>query len=306
MKKRNLILIAVMVAAFALLAVTVSASARQYEGYEAMKKLMDKQKEFDNGTFELSISVADNGIVVGELYSVVKLDKLSSKLSGNLSMQIDGIQKTGQMFGDKDSIVFVDTQNDLYYSVKNTEKWNDDYYENEYDRGYEKMTAQEEAFLDYLVGSYKEKFELATNTDGTQKIVFSLNEKDIPVSLNLLAAAAASRGHEDDVVGQEDIKELQDLPFFKDIKLPKEIIPQLVNSVKIKGIQLSVSTNTDNQIENIDFEYAVEGRDKEGKFHSIAIQGNIALKAIDQTTVDSIDLTGKTVEDIKTPGRHNR
>ncbi|MFZ5354047.1 MAG: hypothetical protein ACOZCL_15185 [Bacillota bacterium] len=308
MKKRNLILITVMVAAVALLAATVAAAGNQYEGYEAFKSAMKNHGECSNGTFEGTVSITDNGTAVGEFYAEVKFDKEAGQSSGSISMILDGMQKTAQVYGSKDMIIFVDTQNDLYYQADYKNHWDQEFYESKYDHKGHEMTAQEEALADYLVGSYKEKFELILNSDGTQKIVFDLNEEDVPAVLNLMASAAASNKHDEAEYRDEYMDELHKLPFFEGLKNPHDIVPKLVRDMKIKGIEFAIQQNANKDIEAVTFEYAVEGIDEAGAYHNIVVKGSINISSMNQTTVETIDIAGKTVESIELPDcpRHGR
>lgn len=312
MKKRNLVLITVMVAAIALLTFTVTAASNvQYEGYKSFKELLKHEESYKNATIDGTISVTDNGKAIAEIQTKIKLDEESDKTSAAFNVNINGIQRAGQVFGNKDTVIMVDTQNDLYYQAEKTGEWNEDAY-NHYDK-YEShnMTSKEEALLDHIVGAYKEEFELVSNSDGTKKIIFDLDEDEIPVVLNLMTAAAASENrkaeqyHEYDAYERDFVEKMQSLPFFKGLENPKEMMPQLVDEIKIKGLELAVSVDQDNKIAAISFIYSIAGVDEAGVHHDIVVHSNFQTSDIDTTVVDSIDLAGKTVETIEFP-EHRR
>ena len=300
MKKRNAALIITLVAAVALFGITVAASGNPYNGYETFKEVMKNNHEVANGTIEGTITLTDNGKVTGEFTGTMKMDEEAQKMSGDFSLVIDDLQRTGQVFGDQETKVFVDTQNDLYYQIQQNGKVSIDEMSWKHESKEQEMTKEQEALLDLLVNDYKADFVLSDNADGTQSVTFALSEDELPAALNLLVSAAASK-EEQSTQEKVFFEQHPQIPFFDGFKNSHELMPHLVTDIKIKGLESKVTFDENMEIQAMAFELAVEGKDNAGVQHDLIVKGQFQIKNAGTTVVDSVDLTGKSVEAIEIP-----
>jgi hypothetical protein len=73
-------------------------------------------------------------------------------------------------------------------------------------------------------------------------------------------------------------------------------LPKLVDGISISNVDLKADINGQNLITAQEAKITINGQDADGNTHTIIINASIDFSAFNQTTPDTVDLTGKQVE----------
>lgn len=303
MSKRNIV-ITVIVCLLTVFTVTAISLANSNEGYDTFKKIMKNQnkEEILNATVEANINLVDNASV-STMSALIKFDNNANKMNGNLSFDVNGIQRTAKIFKNQEDLIFVDTQNDLYYRAVADETCLEEIKMEHKKNRHEnhKLSAKEEKLIDFLMRGYQKYFVLSKNEDGTQSIEFNLEEKNVPEILNYLIALDDSSDRHKNIEARKFKHEYSDIPFFDGLEDIHATMPKLEDEIKIKGIYFKISVNEKLDIIAGDFRFAIEGKDASGDFHDLVIEGKMRVSEINKSIIEEIDVTGKNVESINLP-----
>jgi hypothetical protein len=300
MKKRNQwLMIGGAAAAVTLFTATAFAYTPNTEGYNAFKEVL-KANQLSGKAFE-SATMNGNFTVTVDGKSVLAADgkmKVADAEDGH-------IVSSGSLYSNGDeSIYMVDRTHDLHYQVINTNEENaskhrvrshkDDFH----DRS---MSKAEEVLLDFMVGDLKDNFSVTNHADGSKTITADIDEKDIPLPIRLLMDVAESndrieRKHTEEVPAEwERIKQL---PFFKGLKDInfEEQMPELTKDFAIEHVMLQFTVNVDHELQSVQGELEVSGKDEAGVAHTVEIEGAGDVSGINATTPDVYDPAGKNIE----------
>ena len=72
-------------------------------------------------------------------------------------------------------------------------------------------------------------------------------------------------------------------------------MPELKEDIKVKELGFNITLNEDNQMIITSFKIKVEGKDKDGINHDMVVKGSVEIEGIDESVVDTIDLSDKEV-----------
>lgn len=158
------------------------------------------------------------------------------------------------------------------------------------------MTPQQEALLDFIVGDLKDNFSMTTLKDGNKVISFNAKEEDIPVPVRLLISAAASTHQpKENKMDKFQMPLKKNIPLFDGMEEAHKVMPKLKEDVKILEINVDLTVDNNDQIIGNAFVFKVEGKDAEGVNHEVTVKGVIDIEDVNQTTVDTIDVSDKDV-----------
>lgn len=304
MKKRLPLFIA-LIAAISLFSITALAFNGSNTGYETLKEALKTGKHFNNATFDVQVEVIDNDVAILDAKVTGKADHTTRNGSGQMILSANGLTKSAAFYKLNDTAVFVDQDKDLYYQVNDV---NDTKSPHKWDSKNEKfeMTASQEAFFDYLAGDLKNQIGLIENADGSKVVTLDLDAKEIPVPLNLMiSAATSSEEHRNDFAEDRHDEKMKDIPFFAGFEDMEKNMPKLKEDVKVTGLQVQITLDAQNQMIAYNFSATVEGKEANGTVHTITVKSTAKITDVDQTVVDTIDLTGKDVQVIESEKEYN-
>lgn len=309
MKKRTTMLVIATIIAFSLLGVTAFANAPTYEGYEALKALMENQKETEmtGGTLKGSLTISESGKQLVTMSTDVSGDKEQKAGSGVVSIESDSVSRLLNVYFADEQVYVFDEANQEYYKINKADSdYSDDfsydgYDENSYNRGdypFDRtMTPAQEELLDFIVGELKDDFTVEHNGDGSQTIGFELTSDEMPVLLNLMISAGNST-HKDAFreTNREEINsELLKYPLFAQLSTMCKSVPEIVDNFKLNRIDLEFTTDADAQIKSVSFDVDIAGTDKNGNNHNLQLTGQFAVDKGDIGSITVPDLNGKTI-----------
>ncbi|MFC4302007.1 hypothetical protein [Cohnella boryungensis] len=322
MKKRNQwLMIGGTVAAVTLFTATAFAYTPNTEGYNAFKEVL-KANQLSGNAIEsttmngnFTVTVDGKSVLAAEGKAKVEDAEDGHIVSSDFDFTLMGVARSGSLYSNGDeSIYMVDRTHDLNYQVINIDEGNAgkhrmwSHQDDSHDRS---MSKAEEVFLDFIVGDLKNNFSVANHADGSKTITADIDEKDIPLPIRLLMDVAeskdrAERKHTGEVPAEwERIKQL---PFFqglKDINF-EEQMPKLTKDFAIEHVKLQFTVDANNELQNVQGELELSGKDEAGVAHTVEIEGAGDVSGINATMPDVYDPAGKNIEIIDAATFENR
>lgn len=310
MKKKSKIMIGAALAAMTVFTATAFAYTPNTEGYDAFKAVL--KANHTSGAAIDSATVNGNFTVTVDGKTVLKADGLAKMgeafgehiVSGDLDFTLMGVERNASLYSNGDDKVYlVDRTHDLHYQVINLDdehageygEWSDE--EDFQDRP---MNKAEEALLDFMVGDLKDNFSVENQTDGSKTIAVDISKEDIPLSIRLLMDATSA----EDRVGRAHAPEahaeweqLKQLPFFQGLEgIDLEAqLPELTEDVAIEHVRLQMTVDANNEVQGVQGELEVSGKDEAGVTHRVEIEGAGDVSGINTTTPDAYDSAGKSI-----------
>ncbi|GMK39777.1 hypothetical protein PCCS19_28320 [Paenibacillus sp. CCS19] len=312
MKKRNQwLMIGGAAAAATLFTATAFAYTPNTDGYNAFKEVLKANNlsadTIESATVNGSFSVKVDGESVLDLDGKAKAADAEDGhiVSSDINFTLKGVARSASLYSNNDeSIYMVDRTHNLNYRVINLGEENAGNHRersDEDDRDVRSMSKAEEALLDFVVGDLKNNFSVANHADGSKTITADIDEKDIPLPIRLLMDAAESK----DRAGSRHVEEssadwerIKQFPFFQgleDINL-EEQLPELTEDFAIEHVKLQFTVNANNELQSVQGELEVSGKDEAGIAHTVEIEGAGDISGINATTPDVYDPAGKNIE----------
>ncbi|GBG07079.1 hypothetical protein PAT3040_01627 [Paenibacillus agaridevorans] len=309
-KKSKFIMIGAALGAITLFTATAFAYSPNTEGYDAFKAVLKANHTsgtaIESATFNGNFSVTVDGQTVLKADGLAKMGEAGGEhnVSGDFDFTIMGVERNASLFSSGDDKVFlVDRTHDLHYQVINFNdehageyrEWSDEEFQ---DRP---MNKAEEALLDFMVGDLKDNFSVADLADGSKTITVDISKEDIPLPIRLLMDAASAeervgRAHAPEAhAGWEQLRQL---PFFQGLEgIDLEAqLPELTKDVAIEHVRLQMTVDANNEVQSVQGELEVSGKDKAGVTHRVEMEGAGDVSGINATTPDAYDPAGKPVE----------
>jgi hypothetical protein len=322
MKKRNQwLMIGGTVAAVTLFTATAFAYTPNTEGYNAFKEVLKANQLSGNAiestTMNGNFTVTVDGKSVLAAEGKVKVEDAEDGhiVSSDFDFTLMGVARSGSLYSNGDeSIYMVDRTHDLNYQVINIDEGNAgkhrmwSHQDDSHDRS---MSKAEEVLLDFIVGDLKNNFSVANHADGSKTITADIGEKDIPLPIRLLMDAAESKDRAERKNTGEvpaEWERIKQLPFFqglKDIDF-EEQMPKLTKDFAIEHLKLQFTVDANNELQNVQGELELSGKDEAGVAHTVEIEGAGDVSGINATMPDVYDSAGKNIVIIDAATFENR
>jgi hypothetical protein len=291
--KKFLTIIAVVVMSGLLLTVGAMAAYPAGSAYEQFKTLLDQDHvNIENATVNVNMSFVDNGETVFALDGSMKVDEQSEKMSG--TFQISGkTEKAFEIYKNNDDILLHLTGSENWYKTvhKDERSYDEEESGRHFGRDRRDDTAKNkqlrEAFLDTIVGDYKDQFSM-TESNGLRTFSLSFDEGNMPILLQTAFQLSDNR-HENEY---EDPAELCPLPqelqdAFADMK-NCEYDVDLVEK-KLVRMGLSLTVDDQNRLVAMGMSLSCSGTDSEGVAHALDIDFSMTLSEVGTSIVDEAD-----------------
>lgn len=290
-KNKKLIMLLSFCLGAAIFITTAFADVVSASGYEQLKDAFKHttkrlSKDLDSFTLEAAYSLKDNNKVLMAMNATAKHDIKNNRKEDITTAQTPQIKETNYSFTDEKRNIYYNRNEDAYY-VYNYMEPNSDNVKFDDPFEYERLKDMEK-ILDALLGNLRDHVVVAKSSDGSKEFSGSISNSQIPALVNAVSSY-----------------------FFKQTITPglsnsKEItFPELVNDIFIKSVSGRANVNNDGLIENLFASFILFGRDKDGKDHELAIEAVFKVLNINETSVESPDLTGKKVVEKKVDNRDN-
>ncbi|GGA09166.1 hypothetical protein GCM10008018_63450 [Paenibacillus marchantiophytorum] len=264
-------------------------------GYDAYKSALKNTKTVQNVAVQAAAALQDNGNVLASANGSFKVSLDSKTASGNADVLANGTQQSLSFYKQDNQTVLKSNASDVYFVKQEGDKK----HKTEKKLNETEIPQQVETVIDALVGNLKDYVAVDTKTDGTKEISIQLDNAQIPTVVNALAPIAIKEASKDEHDGKQKNAAGQAVatPFNEDFL--KNAAPQLTQDIKIEKVSIKASINADNYISHQEADLTVSGKDDSGAAHQVTLHLQADLSGYNQTTPDTVDLTGKTVQNLK-------
>jgi hypothetical protein len=282
---------------------TAFAGTSGYEDYKAALK--NTAENMQSITVQADAILKDNGSVLSQAQGSLKANLANEAVSG--AVKISGSQGSHvlSLYSQPDGQVWKSDASDIYY-VKQDIKDKKDQESGTEPKEAVWLSSQEETIMDALIGNLKNEFTSTTDKDGAKHISLQLDNAQIPAVMQALAPVLFKNLSE-----EKDHESSKDTAV--DSKDPEDLIQQnlfdfqaidMTNGVQIQSIRLNADITPANALQHQQLDLTFVGQDEQGASHTLAASLDVQLSAFNATTTESIDLTGKQVQQVKEDHEH--
>lgn len=275
-----------------LLITSVYAGIGDAPGYQAYKAAFKNTVAFHNVTHTVNASVVDNGATLLQVNSAMKADKTDGIGSGTVTLKGQSTDQTIQFYHQDGKQIVKTSDSDVYKVIETTGdlKNHKDFSQKSADPA---LTQEVENVIDALTGNLK-NYVTMQEDNGSKDIHFALTGSQIPTVANTIGSLIIKHsGQQSDKMPQPSDTLGVNLSNLKDS------LPKLAENIKVESVKLDAAVDANNHITNQSAEIEITGTDAQGAQHNVVVKLNMGLSNFDATTPDTIDLTGKQVENVK-------
>lgn len=276
------------IAGGALMASTALASASGSAGYDAYKAAFKNTRTAASATGTATITVTDNGKVIIQSNDAVKANLQNRTMSGTFEVVFNDQSKTITVYRQNDQTITKASDSDVYNVI--TGRPGKHIKAADVDKHDPALAKDVENIVDLLVGNYQNYITLDNNPDGTKEVSFALAESQVTPLVNAVASLAIREGL------QEAAKKHSANPVEAAIQAQ---IPKLVEDIRVANVDVKASINEQDFITKQTADITITGKDAAGQRHEVVVSVDLNLTDINNTTPDTIDLTGKTVKNLQ-------
>ncbi|USG65026.1 hypothetical protein NDK47_23355 [Brevibacillus ruminantium] len=266
----------------------LSASAN-YTGYEAYKDAWKQTKGIDSLGGQLHVTVSDNGKSLIAVDSRFKNN--SDQKAASAAVQIDDGTHHHDLnvYHQADKTVFKSGESETYYVMeKQGPAW-------QAKGKHPEMAAEVENVIDGLVGNLRNNVTLTDDADGGKQVSLHLSGSQIPSAVHALGSLLVKNASLHD---HEGMKEQHEKVPFAPAQLDVDF-PKLTDQIRVQEINLDATIDAENYLKHQTAVFKIAGKDAAGAEHEVEVKVDVELNGINQTTPDTVDLSGKQVETIQ-------
>lgn len=298
MNKKLTMIGAGVVAGSVLLMSSVYAGIGNAPGYDTYKSAIKNTVAVDNVTQKVNLTVEDNGKVLLQVDSTIKTGNDDVVGSAEVTLLSGETTQSIQIYNQDDKKIIKTSNSDVYQIVVEDaeeqakfKKFRARNGEEQHDPAF----AQEmENIVDTLVGNLKNYVTL--NEDGANKEVgLHLKGNQIPALANTIGSLVIRAGGSHH--GEEEVMQPEDT-FGINLQSIQDKLPKLAEDIKIDAVSLDADVNSDNLITSQAAVIEISGKDIQSAEHQVVVKLTLDSSNFNSTTPDTIDLTGKKVENV--------
>ncbi len=258
-------------------------------GYEVYKTALKNTKTVSSVTGTVGVSLQDNGTRLFKVDEALKLNQESRAMSGVFSVTAGDQANTLNVYRqDGQFIVKNSDQAEYLVSAANPNPEFGDRQERQRPADDPVLAQEVENMVDLLVGSnIQESFGLQNNPDGTKEISLQLNGDQISPIQNAATSLIYKMGTRAEHPASNSLLPAADEAVAS--------LPELVSNIHVASLELKATVNAQDRLVAQNLDVVITGEDASGSAHNLAASVDLNLSDINQTTPDTVDLTGKTV-----------
>lgn len=270
-------------------------NASTSSGYEVYKSALKNTRTISSVTGTVGVSVQDNGTTLIKVDDAMKMNQENRAMSGVLSITAGDQVKTLSVYHQDGQTILKNSDSDEYnVSASKPDKKFDD--QRDLHEPADQVLAQEvENLVDLLVGNnIQDSFVLNNNPDGTKQISLQLAGDQISPVQNAVTSLFYKVGTMK--------KHASPNPIVPSADAAIASLPELVSNIHVSNIDLKATVDAQDYITGQTMEIAISGEDASGNVHNLVTSIDLDLSEINQTTPDTVDLTGKSVKTMQPQG----
>jgi hypothetical protein len=268
-------------------------------GYDDYKSALKATQALGSVTIQGIAVLKDNGSVLNQATGSLKANLVGEAASGTVKVTGKSAEQSVSLYALPDGQAWKASDSNTYYVKQDkAEQGNKAISDTKEKSSW--MSQQAETVIDAVVGQLKNEVTVNQQSDGSKQISLQLDSAQIPAVVQALAPLAFKKmsgeeesNHKVNATEAQDPENLfnKSLLNFKDVALTQDI--------QIQSFSLHANINASNQIESQQVSITFVGKDANGVAHTLDANLDVQLSAFNQTTPESIDLTGKQVQQIK-------
>ncbi|QJD86740.1 hypothetical protein [Cohnella herbarum] len=285
------------VAGSVLLMSSVYAGIGGTPGYDTYKSaIKNTAVTVQNSTNKMNLTVEDNGKVLLQVNTTIKTGKDDKTGSADATLQSGETKQSIQYFNQGGKQIIKSGNSDVYKVLENDAGEEMRHESGHPDELQDPAFAREaENVIDALVGNLKNYVTL--DEEGSAKeISLHLEGSQIPAVVNAVGSLIIREGGRDH--GDKAQGKAADI-FGLNLQTVHDSLPKLTDEIKIDAVNLGADVNADNLITSHAAEIRISGKDNQGTPHSVVVKLGMESSDFNSTTPDTVDLTGKQVENVK-------
>lgn len=288
-KKIAMVVVCIALGVTMLLATTLTSMAST-SGYEAYKAAVKNTVAVKSVTSSVKMTLKDNGKTLSSVDSVSKTENSDRLMSTKAAVKIGDQEKNMEMYAQDGKLIMKSSDSEVYKVV--TEDRNKKMRRDREGMRYDRVKGIEEGekLVDAVVGNLKNYVSADVKADGTSEISMQLSGNQVPAVANILTSIGMK------AAAQENFGKYHRNPGF-DYNFA-EVMPKLVDDIRIDNVDLKAKTNKDGMIEKQTADIVIRGNDSQGKTHELVIRIDAEFAGMNGTHPDTVDLTGKQVETV--------
>lgn len=263
-------------------------------GYDSYKAALKNTRSVQNVSVQAAAALQDNGNVLANAAGNFKVNISGKTASGSADLTANGTKQSVSFYKQNNQVVVKSGDSDVYYVNQEGQEKR----KNKNETPDTQMSQQVETVIDALVGNLKDYVTVDAKADGSKEIAVQLDNAQIPAVVNAIAPIAINHATKpENSKDQKKENNKNEIPFKEDVF--KGVAPHLTQDIKIDKVSVKAEVNSDNLIQHQEADVTVSGKDDNGTAHSLTVHLQADLSGFNSTTPDTIDLTGKTVQQVK-------
>lgn len=292
-KKRIMVLVSMALGALLIFGVAFANGASS-SGYDTYKTAFKNTRAANSLTAQVTATIRDNGNPVVNGNGGIKANLKDESMSGSASCTAADKNYTAEVYSQKGQTVTKTSDSDVYNVMQRPERCEDNAKVKGDQQFEEKYAKDIENVIDTFLGNIKDNVVVSDNSDGTKDVSLQLSGNQIPATFNALASLAIKN---EEHHGMDRKAELS--PIATAIKAQ---VPQLVDDITIGNVDIKALIDDQNLIKSQQMNISISGKDAQGVAHNLLVTVKVDITNVNNTTPDSIDLTGKQVKTLQ--GHH--
>jgi hypothetical protein len=285
--KKKLALGIGIVAGGVMMATTALASGLDANGYNIYKEALKNTHAVTSVTGSAVITVSDNGQTIIKANDSVKLNRSSQDMSGSFNLT-SGNQVKSLLMYRQDGQTITEDKDSGIYNVMASQQANHPGKQGSQENP--ALAKDAENIVDLIVGNYQNYISLANKADGDKQVSLQLSGSQVPPLANAVASLMVKEG------AQHIEKNQNSADAIKSAVIAR--IPQLVDDITLANVDIEADLNSQNLIKEQTANITITGKDAAGNNHEVVVSVDLNLSNYNNTTPDSVDLTGKQVKTI--------
>lgn len=294
MNKKLVTLVTSLALGGTMLVTTAFASASEVSGYDTYKSALMNMQTIKSLTLKADISVNDNGNSLIAANSLVKVNKDNETMSSNIDLKAASSEKTVSVFKESDKTITKTSDSDVY----NVMQFNKTNGKKDLNKAEGKISPERLQSLtnivDALVGNMKSYFSLSNNADGSKTVSVKLSESQVLPIANAVASA---------VMKDRSTFDVKENKLGSNLKLD---VPKLESDISVTSLDVTANINKDNIIDSQVINVTLVGKDASGVEHNLTAAVDMNISDMNNTTPDSVNLTGKQTKTVTLQDFRNR
>ncbi|HWP96668.1 MAG TPA: hypothetical protein VN426_07435 [Syntrophomonadaceae bacterium] len=268
------------------------ASASGSTGYDVYKSALKNTATATSMTTQVQVAISDNGSTVMNVDGTAKMDQGSKAMSSLFTITGGDKSLTMEAYHQDGKIISKSSASDVYYVMERNSGLKP---QQEMDKATVKgKYAQDvENLIDTVVGDIKNYTVVNANADGSQEVSLQLSSNQIPATANAFASLAIKSASQE---GWGHGRSTVDGDLFT-------ALPKLVDGISITNVDIKAVVDAQDMIQSQEVNITITGQDASGANHNVVVNAKLNLSNINQTTPDTIDLTGKQVNTLQPRNR---